>query len=73
MQSRLVVTGVSGQPVGLVFMHIHPVGAELFHAGLQTDMTKLIVAFRNFANAPKNDTKCNRNKTTLETSGRVVF
>ena len=40
-------------------------GAELFHAdrwtdgrtdggmGGQTDMTKLIVAFRNFANAPK--------------------
>jgi hypothetical protein len=30
------------------------VGAELFHADKQTDMTKLIVAFRNFANAPKN-------------------
>jgi len=33
-------------------------GAELFHAGGrtdgQTDMTKLIVAFRNFAKAPKN-------------------
>jgi hypothetical protein len=36
-------------------------GAELFHADGQTDgrtdirtvMTKLIVAFRNFANAPK--------------------
>jgi len=39
-------------------MEICPVGAELFHAGVrrvggQTDMTKLIVAFRNFANAPK--------------------
>ena len=33
-----------------------PVGAELFHAGGRTDrrkdMTKLIVTFRNFANAP---------------------
>jgi len=29
------------------------VGAE-FHADLQTAMTKLIVAFRNFANAPEN-------------------
>jgi hypothetical protein len=33
------------------------VGAELFHAGGRedgrTDMTKLLVAFRNFANAPK--------------------
>jgi hypothetical protein len=40
------------------FMKIGPVGAELFHAGgrtdEQTDMTKLIVAFRNFANAPEN-------------------
>ena len=33
---------------------ILPVGAELFHADRQTDMTKLIDAFRNFANAPKN-------------------
>ena len=28
-------------------------GAELFHAGGQTDTTKLIVAFRNVVNAPK--------------------
>jgi len=28
-------------------------GAELFHADGRTDMTELIVAFRNFANAPK--------------------
>ena len=28
--------------------------AELFHADRQTDMTKLMVASRNFANAPKN-------------------
>ena len=31
-------------------MKIRPVGAELFHA----DLTKLIVASCNFANAPKN-------------------
>jgi hypothetical protein len=30
-----------------------PVGAELFHADGRTDMTKLIVAFHNFANLPK--------------------
>ena len=35
-------------------MKIRPVGAELFHADGRTDMTKLIVDFRNFANAPKN-------------------
>jgi hypothetical protein len=44
------------------FVNIRPEGAEVFHVdGLaggwtdrRTDMTKLIVAFRNFANAPKN-------------------
>jgi hypothetical protein len=30
-----------------------PVGADLFQVNEQTDM-RLIVAFRNFANAPKN-------------------
>ena len=29
-------------------------GAELFHADGQTDMAKLTVASRNYANAPKN-------------------
>jgi len=29
-------------------------GAELFHADRQTDVTKLTVAFRNFANTPNN-------------------
>jgi len=36
------------------FIKICPVGAELFHADRRTDMTKLIVAFRTFANAPNN-------------------
>ena len=35
-------------------MKIRPVGAELLHANRRTDITKLIVALRNFANAPKN-------------------
>jgi len=34
-------------------MKIRPVGAK-FHADGQSDMTKLIVAFRSFANAPNN-------------------
>jgi len=34
-------------------MKIRLIGAELFHAEERTDM-KLIVAFRNFANPPKN-------------------
>ena len=39
------------------FMQICLVGPELYNAGVRTDrqtgVTKLIVAFRNFANAPK--------------------
>jgi hypothetical protein len=37
----------------LNFVKIYPVGGELLHADRQTDKTKLIIAFRNFANAPK--------------------
>ena len=36
------------------FMKILPRGAELFDEDRQIDMTKLIVAFRNFPIAPKN-------------------
>jgi hypothetical protein len=37
-------------------MEIRPVGNESFHADRKTDrLTKLIVAFRNFAKAPKNE------------------
>jgi hypothetical protein len=36
------------------FIKIRPLGAELLHADGQTDKTKLTVAFRNFAIAPKN-------------------
>jgi hypothetical protein len=37
-----------------IFMKIRPVAAELFPADGQTDMTKLTVASRNLAAAPKN-------------------
>jgi len=37
------------------FTKIHLVGAELFYTDRRTDMTKLIVAFRNFAKAPKSE------------------
>ena len=41
---------------------IRPVGVELFHAETRMDgrtyMTKLAVAFRNFANAPENTRHC---------------
>jgi len=35
-------------------MKIRLEGAELFHTDGQTDMTKLMVTFRNSAKAPKN-------------------
>jgi hypothetical protein len=36
-------------------MKIRPVGAEFFDADGRTEMTKLILAFRNFANCPENE------------------
>jgi hypothetical protein len=38
------------------FMKIHPLGAKLFHVDKQ-DMTKLIIGFCNFVNAPRNELK----------------
>jgi len=35
-------------------MKILPVGAKLFHANGQTDMSKLVIVFRNFEISPKN-------------------
>jgi len=35
-------------------MKIRPVGAQLFHADGQTDMTMQIATFRNFVNEPTN-------------------
>jgi len=43
------------RPVGINFTKIRPVGIKLLLADGQTDMTKLIVFFANFANAPKGD------------------
>jgi hypothetical protein len=45
-------------------MKIRPVGAELFHAEGRTDMTKLTVAFRNFANVSEKE-----ERTDLHTRG----
>ena len=36
------------------FMHIRPVGAELFHLERGTDMMELTLDLRNFLNVPKN-------------------
>ena len=45
-------------------------GAELFHAHGRTDIMKLIVAFRNFANAP-DDKKFIRLNSKAQDTGRL--
>jgi hypothetical protein len=64
-------------------MKIRPVETELFHAdrdtegrtvrqtNRQSDLTKLIVAFRNSANAPKNDPKDRHVTFTLKSLVRA--
>jgi hypothetical protein len=54
-------------------MKIRPVGIELFHADGQTDkhMAKLTVAFRNFANAPKNKLGISRKRRFYCDPGRA--
>jgi len=50
------------------FVKIRPVGAKLFHADGRTGMAKLIVAFRYFADAPKNQ---RRRMFTLDCSEKT--
>jgi hypothetical protein len=52
-------------------MKIRPVEAELFHADRQTNMTKLIVAIRIFANEPKN--KANTDLTNFSERRGPLF
>jgi hypothetical protein len=51
-------------------MKLRTVGAELFYADRctdrQTDMTKLVVFFRNFANAPKNEASNRENPASYK-------
>ena len=48
------------------FMIIAPVGAVFFHVGRQTDMTKLIVIFCNFAYVPKKHENYNKYRVKRE-------
>jgi hypothetical protein len=58
------------------FMKILPVGAELFNADGQTDLTRLTVAFRSFVNAPKEDkrefNKWGYSNLTLIQKGKAI-
>ena len=44
-------------PTYQILKKIRSVGAELFHTDGRTDMTKIIVACRNFTNAPRQKKK----------------
>jgi hypothetical protein len=52
------------------FMKIRLAGAELFHANREIDITKLIVVFRSFANAPKKDDSDNDEKYEKNDDGK---
>jgi hypothetical protein len=58
-------------------MTVRSVGAELFHAKRRTDgrmdMTKLIVAFREFANVPKNIQKMMVVCSQIHTQYKMLF
>jgi hypothetical protein len=41
------------------FIKIHPMETKLYHADGWTDVSKLIITFRNFVNRPKNEAKWN--------------
>ena len=52
-------------PSNTCFIKIRPVGAKLFHEERQTDMTKLIVTFFNFAKSPRNQSADSVSNLTL--------
>jgi len=52
------------------FVKIRQVGEELFHADRRTEVKKLIVAFRNFTNAPKEDPLFNTHRKSSHSCPR---
>jgi len=50
-------------------MKTRPVGAKYYNADGKTDMTKLTVAFCNFAKAPKSDLRWRHNINTENNTG----
>ena len=54
MKTRIFFQVFSKNAQMLNFMKICPLGAEFFHANCRTDITELIIAFRNFSKASKN-------------------
>jgi len=55
------------------FIKIRPVKAEVFHADRWADMTKLIFAFRNFANVPKHQLFITEKALKISASIKIKF
>jgi hypothetical protein len=54
VEAWIFVTDFLKKPQMAIYKKLPAVGAELFHADGRTDMTKLIVAFRNSGKADVN-------------------
>jgi len=54
-------------------MKIRPVGAKLFLVDGHIEMTKLIVAFRSFANAPKSYQLDGAQNKDMHLSRRILY
>jgi hypothetical protein len=53
VNETIIISAGFGKNTQIInLMKIHPVGAEMSHVERRTDITKLTVAFRNFASAP---------------------
>jgi hypothetical protein len=54
------------------FIKICPVGGGVFHADKRTDMATLIIAFRNFANAPQMRSSALHTEQLVETRKLLI-
>ena len=52
-------------------MEIRAMGAELFNVDRRKDITKLIIVFRNFAKAPKNENKTRKDPWTRKKTDKT--
>jgi hypothetical protein len=57
LKKLIIFTGFGKNTQISNFMKIRPLGAEMFHADGRTDVTKIRVAFSNFANARRNHSR----------------
>jgi hypothetical protein len=71
-ESWFFIDGFAKNPQISNFIKIRPVGAELFQADGQTDVTILILPFQNFVNATKN-TEWSLKKNRWRSTSTIVW